>query len=835
VKVVASKVPSGVVMSVHNATTPDAYVDPDNFREAVQALVAARHRLLLAADEADWASRRAGTPIRTGELRAKIELLSDEVRRIEAQISDAAYSESLARGAGGSAAGGVVRTLGGRKGGGQVGFGLDESEGDGARLAERFGGHFGGPGGFGRGGRVRGYSPSDPFRRLGGQFGFGRNASLGFGAMPSSLALTSDASEGKLLAQRVKELEAKSDADLKALGVEELDRLALALINVKDDARMSKSELKLALRLARASGAASPELHLAALAAGNVKALRALADHGSFARELRDQTKALSDQQLKALSSTELAGLAGILVRAGDDSELTGKDLDQILRVLVAFNSRERSGDDALSVIDISIGPKLLKALAFSAIKVDYANGEYEETPLALELRKLAGSASFTTTFSSSELAKLVSKGDAEVAGFLFGGGIAYSKPMLELGFKRFVLRDGELNDKQTDFLLIDPPGFRVLAALASNPAAASGIMFDNKSPDQAWSDYKKLLDGPDRLSQRRTWNSNENKWSLEGGGANDKETDLAAALFLSAATKGYAATHTAKGEGKYLYDILTKAITEQGKYKLTDGGRVALASLLNQTMAHPDYAIKFLMTVAKATNGLGSELSDEKILRLVSELSKSRTAANEIMAGFGGFLGRIVISEPGNDYANALNSGLALKRMVYAVNLGLQERASNNLAKDKKVALLAIVLVSLATGGLGVWAAAAGTTLGTVGSVAAAGAGDGIMTYISGIPEESFKSIQAEELVVFEFQRRILLSATNGIEELKLNPLVSKHLNRDGTLKTPKPEDFRQMMQDINDAFWSRDPKNEQLYQYETPTLVLDTALIGWRSDVRL
>jgi hypothetical protein len=830
VKVVASKVPPGVVTSVRNATTPAAYVDPDNFREAVQALVAARHRLLLAADQADWASRRAGTPIRTGEVRAKIELLSNEVRRIEAQISDAAYSESLARGAGGGAAGGVVRTLGGRKGGGQVGFGLDESEGGAARLAERFGGHFGGPGGFGRGGRVRGYSQSDTFRRLGGQFGFRRNASLGFGSVPTSLALTSDDSEGKLLAERVKELEAKSDADLKALGVEELDRLALALINVKDDARMSKSELKLALRLARASGAASPELHLAALAAGNVKALRALADHGSFARELRDQTKALSDQQLKALSSTELAGLAGILVRAGDDSELTSKDLDQILRVLVAFNSRERSGDDALSVIDISIGPKLLKALAFSAINVDYANGKYEETPLALELRKLAGRASFTTTFSSSELAKLVSKGDSEVAGFLFGGGIAYSKPMLELGFKRFVLRDGELNDSQTDFLLIDPPGFRVLVALASNPAAASGIMFDNKSPDQAWSDYKKLLDGPDRLSRRRSWNSNENKWTVGATGSSDKETDLAAALFLSAATKGYAATHAAGGEGKYLYDLLTKAITEQGKYKLTDGGRVALASLLNQTMAHPDWAIEFLITIAKGANSLGSDFSKEKILDLISEISKSRTAANEVMSGFGGFLDRIVIGESNSDFANALNSGLALKWVVSAVNLGLQKRASDDLERDKKVALFAIVLASLATGGLGALASAGGSTL---GAVAAAGAGDGIMTYISGIPEDSFKSIEAEGLIMFEFQRRILSSPINGIEQLRSNPLVSKHLNPNGTLKTPKPEDLRKMMQDINDAFWSRDPKNEQLYRYPGPALVLDKALIGWHADV--
>jgi hypothetical protein len=85
----------------------------------------------------------------------------------------------------------------------------------------------------------------------------------------------------------------------------------------------------------------------------------------------------------------------------------------------------------------------------------------------------------------------------------------------------------------------------------------------------------------------------------------------------------------------------------------------------------------------------------------------------------------------------------------------------------------------------------------------------------------------------MFEFQQRILRSATIGIEELKLDSRVLKHLNQDGTLKTPKPEDFRKMMQDINDAFCSRDPKNEQLYRYKKPALVLDKALIGWHADM--
>ncbi len=518
--------------------------------------------------------------------------------------------------------------------------------------------------------------------------------------------------------------------------------------------------------------------------------------------------------------------MAGILVRAGDDSELTGKDLDQILRVLVAFNSTKRSADDALSVIDVSIGPKLLKALAFAAIKVDYANGKYQETPLALELRKLAGRASFASTFSASELAKLVEKGNAEVAGFLFaGGGIAYSKPMLELGFKRFVLRGGELNDKQTGFLLIDPPGFRVLAALASNPAGASGIMFDNKSVDQAWSDFKKLLDGPNRLSQRRKWNSGENKWKLEGGGQIDKETDLAAALFLSAATKGYAATHTAAGQGKYLYDILTKAITEQGKYKLTDGGRVALASLLNQTMAHPDYANKYIVTIASDSVIELPNLKGADLLEFIATLSKSRRAAEEVLAGFGLLLRWTDIVDPFQDYRNAKDAGGAFKRITRAVNEGLKERSDEEKAVAQKLALVAAVLVSLTTGGLGYGA-------GAIGTVAWAGAGDGLMTYISAIPADTFKEMTANSLVKFELQKRILQSTTPGIDQLKRDPLVSKYIKPDGTFLVPEPARLKQMMEDINGAFYKIDPANIQHSLYPGPQGILQEAMSGWESD---
>jgi hypothetical protein len=532
------------------------------------------------------------------------------------------------------------------------------------------------------------------------------------------------------------------------------------------------------------------------------------------------------------LSSKELAGLAGILVRAGDDSELTGKDLDQILRVLVAFNSTQRSSDDALSVIDISIGPKLLKALAFSAIKVDYANGKYEETPLALELRKLAGRASFAPAFSASELAKLVEKGNAEVAGFLFaGGGIAYSKPMLELGFKRFVLRDGKLNDEQTGFLLIDPPGLRVLAALASNPVAASGIMFDNKSPDQAWTDYKKLLDGPNRLSQRRTWNSNEHKWKLEGGGAIDKETDLAAALFLSAATKGYAATHTAAGEGKCLYEILTRAVTELGKYKLTDGGRVALASLLTETMAHPDYTIKFFDSMAGDPVAL-TTLSQAELLDFVANLSQSRNAANEILSGFGALLVHLDVTRPNDDFSNATTAGEAFRRIVEAVNTGLRARSAADRERAEKFALVATLLISLSTGGLG--AAGALGLSGSFGGVAWSGVGDVAMSFVSGMPKDSFEAINAIDLVKFELQHRLLVSNTPGIQLLRADPSVSKYLNPDGSLIVPRPEDFQTMMQDINHAFYRRDPNDQQLFLHHEPRFVLEKALSGWYRDVK-
>jgi hypothetical protein len=72
---------------------PASYVDPDNFQGAVQVLYRARAQLLNAADQADYAVRKAGTPTRTQTVRANIDLLCVEISRIEKQVMLAASAE----------------------------------------------------------------------------------------------------------------------------------------------------------------------------------------------------------------------------------------------------------------------------------------------------------------------------------------------------------------------------------------------------------------------------------------------------------------------------------------------------------------------------------------------------------------------------------------------------------------------------------------------------------------------------------------------------------------------------------------------------------------------
>ena len=102
---------------VSRAAPPSSYVDPDNFAAAVQVLLRAREELLTAADRADFAARRAGTPIRTQDVRVKIDALSAEVRRIERIIMDSAAEEFQNRG---SRGGQLTQSIGTIKRGRQV-------------------------------------------------------------------------------------------------------------------------------------------------------------------------------------------------------------------------------------------------------------------------------------------------------------------------------------------------------------------------------------------------------------------------------------------------------------------------------------------------------------------------------------------------------------------------------------------------------------------------------------------------------------------------------------------------------------------------------------------
>jgi hypothetical protein len=105
---------------------PTSYVDPDNFQGAVQVLYRARAQLLNAADQADFASRKAGTPIRTQAVRANIDLLCAEISRIEQQVMLAASAEF---GQGSAGVKDLLRRVAGLGKGRQVDLELDEEGG----------------------------------------------------------------------------------------------------------------------------------------------------------------------------------------------------------------------------------------------------------------------------------------------------------------------------------------------------------------------------------------------------------------------------------------------------------------------------------------------------------------------------------------------------------------------------------------------------------------------------------------------------------------------------------------------------------------------------------
>jgi hypothetical protein len=812
-----------------SAATPNNFVDPDNFQSAVQVLHQARAQLLDAADRADFASSKAGTPVRTQEVRSKIDELTAEIRRIEQQVLRAASTEF---GPCGTGAQDFLRKSAGIRRGRQVELGLDvelaTTEFGVRRRAINRRSLDGLNDQFGHSSMVRALKDNLRWSRGFNQDGIDLwSTALRFGPSATKKAPKIPTTPKP---KSTGDLEAMTDEQLARLSREELDQSIRMLLNVKSDASMSDKELKLALRLAGVVDPKDPELHLAALAAETINTLRALAKHVGFAHDLRGIAKSMTDAQLKALSTRDLTGLIGVLARAGDDHEMTPDDLEQIQRTLSAFNNSERSPASALTLLETVIGADLLKVLTYASVKLD--GRDFNELAMGGELRRLVGSASFGPNFATSGLASLIRSGDREVAGFLFKSGVAYSTEMLALGFQRFVVNKEGFDEQLQNFLILEPPGLRVLDALGSNPSAASSILFDGKSTDQAWLDYKKWLDGPDRLSSRRIWNANvpkDEEWSARD--VEDKATDLIAALFLRAATHGYAMHHSGPGEGQFLFDIFKHAFAEQGKYKLTDGGRVALAALLNDTMVHKDYGLKFILelTEGRRTGGLGM---GHGLLDFITVLSQSRLAGEEIVSGFGALLNRIDIIRPEEDYQNARDAGEAFARIVGAINNGLKARSDKDRARAEKYALIATILVSLGTGGLGAGFAAAGASVEAAGAVGMAGIGDGLMSYISGIPKDTFEEMKINALVTFLFQLRILESTTPGIDKLRADSLVAKYLNPDKTIRRPKTDEFNAMMEDINGAFSKRNPDDEQSSMYPGPREVLHKALSGWESS---
>lgn len=81
-------------LDTHSPKPVEQYVDPQRWMAAVAELHLNKARLLAACDQADYVARKAGTPIRTQQVRLKVEELIAEIRLIESKIQMAAESET---------------------------------------------------------------------------------------------------------------------------------------------------------------------------------------------------------------------------------------------------------------------------------------------------------------------------------------------------------------------------------------------------------------------------------------------------------------------------------------------------------------------------------------------------------------------------------------------------------------------------------------------------------------------------------------------------------------------------------------------------------------------
>jgi hypothetical protein len=86
--------PGPMSLDEYSRKPAEQYVDPQRWMAAVTELHLTKARLLDACDQADYTARQAGTPIRTQDVRIKIEELVTEIRLLESKIQMAASGEN---------------------------------------------------------------------------------------------------------------------------------------------------------------------------------------------------------------------------------------------------------------------------------------------------------------------------------------------------------------------------------------------------------------------------------------------------------------------------------------------------------------------------------------------------------------------------------------------------------------------------------------------------------------------------------------------------------------------------------------------------------------------
>jgi hypothetical protein len=660
---------------------PPQFVDPERYIEAVATMRASREQALVACDRADFASRRAGTPIRTAEARAHLETVWTTILQIEQQIRKV-HAEELA-------------STGARK---VAAIALSRS--------------------------------ATP------QLGDGRDGQVS----PDQLALTDDDSEAGLTIEGIKALIAKGDLDAagKAIaqyayfhGTDYFDALKRVIgnANLLDelakgiagwDSKQQKAFIKLAASMIDPSKTSLDTVtNLVKILASDAQVLAAMYASDDFCKDLRDVVIKSSPAELTArLSPTELGVVLAAVVQLGNDSNFSEKDLEAIVKTFDAIAIKTKGDPEAAAAVLEALGAKnmtnLMTNIAERVVPSDRVRVA-REFPLAdqawMQFSLLARSAASQEKYRNTdhELHKFMKNSDFRLSAMLLEPrdprpssefvALVAARVLPEFAAISVVTYRGRTSETSRE---------RVLAALEADQQAGGNavelFLFEHPRISFWGSDLQ-------RQNTLLTVHAGPLATSAELRG--DKDGSRAANLYLAAVISRYATDPK---------DVMRSfAVAAEGRSgpSLTDEGRFALAHVLSMLLSDNKTAKRFDQFIGSA--GVGEKFGGmgfESFKKLVGELSDSTLGTAELMIAIGRYLNAKGATDL-NTAEGAPVAGYSVGQIVDAIRDHAREKAQKT---QEMLELLIGVGLVVGVAALGPAALASVAATGVAGKILAGG-----------------------------------------------------------------------------------------------------------------